>query len=89
MVARVGSQWIMYYTATSSPAGGNYIVAYRTSNDLIHWIARAAAYTDPATGTGGGDTESPYVMQYGGTWYLFIGPRGSYVGTGVFASVDR
>ncbi|WP_194924595.1 family 43 glycosylhydrolase [Catenulispora pinisilvae] len=88
MVARVGSQWVMYYDATSTPAGGNHVVAYRTSTDLIHWSDRAIAYTDPTTGTGAGPTESPFVYQHDGMWYLFIGPRGDYAGTDVFASTD-
>jgi hypothetical protein len=88
MVTRVGSQWVMYYDATSTPSGGNHIVAYRTSSDLIHWSNRATAYTDPQTGTGAGGTESPFVFQHDGWWYLFIGPRPGYVGTDVFASRD-
>ncbi|MFI6599180.1 family 43 glycosylhydrolase [Nonomuraea sp. NPDC050536] len=86
MVARVGTQWVMYYDATSAPSGGNHIVAYRTSTDLIHWSARNVAYVDPQTGTGAGGTESPFVVQHGGLWYLFIGPRVGYVGTDVIAS---
>ena len=30
-VLREGDEWILYYTATSEPAGGNHIVAYRKS----------------------------------------------------------
>jgi arabinan endo-1,5-alpha-L-arabinosidase len=88
MVARVGSQWVMYYDATSAPGGGNHVVAYRTSTDLIHWSGRGIAYTDPTTGTAGGGTESPFVVQHNGFWYLFIGPRVGYIGTDVFASTD-
>lgn len=88
MVARVGSQWVLYYDATSTPSGGNHVVAYRTSTDLIHWSGRGIAYTDPTTGTAGGDTESPFVYQHDGMWYLFIGPRVAYAGTDVFASTD-
>jgi hypothetical protein len=88
MVARVGDQWVMYYTATSSTSGGNHVVAYRTSDDLIHWSDRGIAYSDPSTGTTAGNTESPYVVDHDGTWYLFIGPRPGYVGTDVFASAN-
>ncbi|MFI5538364.1 glycosyl hydrolase family 32 [Nocardia sp. NPDC051900] len=86
MVVRVGEQWVMYYCATSAPAGGHHVVAYRTSADLLHWGDRHIAYTDPAKGTEAGNTESPYVLRYGGWWYLFIGPRPHYVGTDVFRS---
>lgn len=87
-VLRVGGRWVLYYTATSTPAGGNHVVAYRTSTDLVHWGDRHVAYTDPSTGTYGGPTESPYVVHHGGRWYLFTGPRPDYVGTDVFVSDD-
>ncbi|HZC51565.1 MAG TPA: family 43 glycosylhydrolase, partial [Mycobacterium sp.] len=87
-VLRVGAQWVMYYDATSDPAGGNHIVAYRTSTDLLHWSTRHIAFTDPSTGTFGGPTESPYVVRHNGAYYLFLGPRGGYVGTDVFVSHD-
>lgn len=87
-VRRVGHQWVMYYTATSGPSGGNHLVVYRTSSDLVHWSTRSVAYTDPATGTYGGPTESPTVVHHGGYWYLFVGPRPGYVGTDVFRSTD-
>ncbi|MGW5143081.1 glycosyl hydrolase family 32 [Nocardia beijingensis] len=86
MVVRVGDQWVMYYCATSAPAGGHHVVAYRTSTDLVHWGERHIAYRDPAKGTEAGNTESPHVLRHGGWWYLFIGPRPHYVGTDVFRS---
>lgn len=85
-VMRLGGKWVMTYTANSSPSGGNHIVAYRTSGDLIHWSGRRVAYTDPETGTWGGSTESSFVVRHGGFWYLFIGPRPDYIGTDVFRS---
>lgn len=88
MVARIGDRWVMYYAATSEPAGGHYVVAYRTSVDLLRWSERHIAYTDPSTGTEAGNTESPFVVQHNGFWYLFIGPRPDYVGTDVFRSDD-
>jgi hypothetical protein len=72
------------WTATSDPAGGNHTVMYRTSDDLVTWSERRTAFTDPEVGTGGGGTESPFVVAHNGFWYLFIGPRGGYVGTDVF-----
>lgn len=74
-VIRVGSQWVMYYTATSEPAGGNHVVAYRTSDNLVDWSERSIAYRDEATGTFAGNTESPYVLARQEGYYLFIGPR--------------
>lgn len=85
-VLRVHDAWVMYYTATSRPDGGHHIVAYVTSDDLLTWTNRGVAYTDPATGTGGGPTESPFVVQRGDFFYLFIGPRDNYDSTHVFVS---
>lgn len=86
MVLRHDGEWVMYYCATSAPTGGNHIVAYRTSRDLVHWGTRRIAYTDPTTGTGAGNTESPFVFRRGEVWYLSIGPRPAYVGTEIFRS---
>jgi len=87
-VLKMDDKWVMYYTATSEPSGGNHVVAYRISNDLIHWGDRHIAYTDPSVGKGGGPTESPFVIRRNGYYYLFIGPREGYVGTDVFRSTD-
>lgn len=87
-VLRVRDQWVMYYTATSRPEGGNHIVAYVTSNDLLTWRDRGVAFTDSSTGTWGGPTESPFVVQRGEYYYLFIGPRDDYDSTHVFLSED-
>jgi beta-xylosidase len=78
--------WIMYYTATSEPNGGNHIVAAVTSKDLIHWSDKKVVFTDPSVGTYGGPTESPTVIQRGKCYYLFIGPRDDYRGTCVYRS---
>lgn len=87
-VLRVKDQWVMYYTATSRPEGGNHIVAYVTSNDLLTWTNRGVAFTDPSAGTWGGCTESPFVVQRGKSYYLFLGPRNNYDSTHVFLSSD-
>lgn len=87
-VTRVGDRWALYYTATAEPGGGHHIVAYRTSGDLVAWGERKIAFTDPASGTFGGPTESPFVVRRGAFYYLFIGPRPGYVGTDVFRSTD-
>ena len=86
MVARIGDEWVMYYCANREPTGGNHVVAYRTSTDLVHWGERRIAFTDPTEGTEAGNTESPFVVRHGSWWYLFIGPRPDYVGTDVFRS---
>jgi GH43 family beta-xylosidase len=76
-ITRVGTTWVMYYTATETPTGGANLVLYRTSTDLVTWSARRVAYRDPATLAMGHTTESPQVVAQGGWWYLFTGPRGT------------
>src|SRR5262249_42895512 len=88
---RHGDEWIMYYTATLEPAGGQHIVAFRTSKDLVRWSERGVAYIDPVAGTFGGPTESPFVVRRGGSYYLFIcnaDCRGGYDATDVYLSRD-
>ncbi|MET0903165.1 MAG: family 43 glycosylhydrolase [Acidimicrobiales bacterium] len=74
MVQRVGDRWVLYYTATSEPAGGHHVVAAAESDDLVHWSGRHIVYTDPMEGTMAGPTESPFVVERDGRWYLLIGP---------------
>ncbi|HKY13680.1 MAG TPA: family 43 glycosylhydrolase [Microthrixaceae bacterium] len=74
MVLRVEDRWVMYYTATVTPSGGRHVVAAVESDDLVHWGGRRFVYTDAASGTFGGPTESPFVVERDGRWYLFIGP---------------
>jgi beta-fructofuranosidase len=88
MVTRVGPQWVMYYTANSTPAGGNHQVAFRTSTDLVHWSGRQVAFQHPASGTSGGPTESPFVVFRGGWWYLSVCCDTGYKDTRVYRSRD-
>lgn len=85
-VFRVNDKWVMYYTATSEPTGGNHVVCCRTSDDLLHWQDRRIVFTDPSTGTWGGPTESPTIVRRGKNYYLFIGPRDNYTTTCVYRS---
>ena len=66
-----GKEWILYYTATSKPEGGNHIVACVTSQDLLHWGSRRVVFTHPRKGSFGGPTESPFVVRRGASYYLF------------------
>jgi beta-fructofuranosidase len=92
MVLSLGGHWVMYYTATTSPGGGNHIVAAVESPDLVRWSNRRVVYTAAQTGTFGGPTESPFVVSHDGWHYLFIGPEGEgadwYCRTRVLASRD-
>ena len=74
MVLRVDDRWVMYYTATSAPGGGNHVVVAAASNDLVNWSGRTVVYRDELTGTGAGPTESPFVVARDDRYYLFMGP---------------
>jgi hypothetical protein len=71
-VLRVGDQWVLYYTANSTPDCGNHIVACVTSKDLVHWADRKVVFTHPRAGSFGGPTESPFVVRRGDNYYLFV-----------------
>lgn len=104
MVRRIEDRWVMYYTATSEPSGGQFVVIATVSDDLVHWEGRRIVYTDALSGTFGGPTESPFVVERDGAFYLFIGPdwdrltskleetgrfdQKGYRGTRVLASTD-
>jgi beta-fructofuranosidase len=74
MVLRVGERWVMYYTATSSPEGGRFVVKATESDDLVRWSGRHVVYEDELEGTGAGPTESPFVVAHDGRYLLLIGP---------------
>ncbi len=76
MVLWVEDRWVMYYTANSEPHFGNHVVIATESDDLVHWSGRTIVYRDEAEGTGAGPTESPFVVQRNGIYYLFMGPAG-------------
>ena len=74
MVLRIDDRWVLYYTATSTPDGGEFIVAAAESDDLVHWVGRHVVYRDAMEGTMAGPTESPFVFRRNGLSYLLIGP---------------
>lgn len=86
MVLRVGDEWILYYTATTEPAGGHHVVAAVSSQDLLHWGDKRLVFVHPRKGTWGGPTESPFVVQRGGIYYLFVCTNQPYNNTAVYAS---
>lgn len=94
MVLRVGDHWVMYYTATLAPNGGNHVVACRTSTDLVAWGSRRVAFVHPKQGREAGPTESPFVVERANAWYLFVccgegeDYAGEYTSTAVYRSSD-
>lgn len=71
-VTRVGEDWVLYYTANSTPQGGNHQVVCVTSKDLRHWGNRRVVFTHARAGSFGGPTESPFIVQRGKSHYLFL-----------------
>jgi hypothetical protein len=87
-VTRIGRMWAMFYTATEHRQGGHHVVACRTSPDLVRWSGRRITFLDRETVAGhpSSTTESPFILQRGAWWYLFLGPRDGYLGTDVYRS---
>ena len=86
MIINHNGLWIMYYTATSNPTGGNHTVMTVTSKDLIHWENRQLAFMHPDTGTYGGPTESPFVIKRNDRFYLFVCTNDPYNSSAAYES---
>ena len=86
MVLCVDGKWVLYYCATSAPAGGNHVVFAMTSDDLVHWADKKTVFVHPKTGTCAGPTESPQVVERGGKYYLFVCTNAPYDDTAVYES---
>lgn len=88
MVLRLADRWVMYYTATSEPEGGRHVVAAVQSADLRTWSGKRVVFTSSKSGTGGGPTESPFVVARDGKFYLFVCTNRRYIETAVYESDD-
>lgn len=86
MVFSYKNEWILYYTATSEPEGGNHIVAAVTSCDLINWKDKRVVFVSEECGTYAGNTESPFVIERRGKFYLFVCTNAPYNTTEVYES---
>ncbi len=74
MLRRSGETWTLYYTRCSSDQDRRSGVAYRTSRDLRTWSAPAMALILESTPTmaNSGYTESPFVFERDGWYYLTV-----------------
>jgi hypothetical protein len=74
MLRRSGDLWVLYYTRCDSVQAQHSGVAYRTSADLIHWSDPSMALTlgDDAKLFNSGYTESPFVFERDGWFYLSV-----------------
>jgi predicted GH43/DUF377 family glycosyl hydrolase len=86
MVFRHNDQWLLYYAATSAPTGGYHTVKAATSPDLVHWSNTREVFRSAEKGTYGGPTESPFVVERNGKFYLFVCTNQGYNETAVYES---
>lgn len=72
MLIRADDRWVMYYTRCDDRGARRSGVAYRTSTDLVRWsepaMALVAERSEPMFNSG--YTESPFVFERGGYYYL-------------------
>jgi beta-fructofuranosidase len=59
-----------------------------TSKDLVHWSDRKEVFRHSQVGTYGGPTESPFVVNRGGQFFLFVCTNAPYNNTAVYESDD-
>ncbi len=89
MALKVGDEYLLYYCKTYSRGDHRSAVAFRRSRDLIHWSEPefALALSEDPRLINSGHTESPYVFEYGGKYYLAIcSPFYHYRLTRIFVS---
>ena len=74
MVIKFGQEYLMYYCKTYSRKDYRSTVAIRRSKDLIHWSEPefALVLSDKPLLINSGHTESPYVFEHNGKFYLAV-----------------
>lgn len=74
MLKKIDGRWVMYYTRCADQKSRVSGVAYRVSDDLIHWSEpkMALVLNDRVPMPNSGFTESPFVFERGGQWYLSV-----------------
>jgi hypothetical protein len=76
MLLRRDGTWVLYYTRCESTLRRVSGVAYRQSRDLVHWSDAHMVLTLAETPAmpNSGFTESPFVFERGGYYYLSVSP---------------
>jgi len=74
MALKVGDEYLLYYCKTYSQDDHRSAVAVRRSKDLIHWSEPefALVLSDSPRLINSGHTESPYVFEHQGRFYLAV-----------------
>ena len=89
MVFEYNGEYLLYYTKTYSKDKHFSTVAFRRSRDLIHWSEPefALILTEKPYLINSGHTESPFVFEYKGKFYLSVcSPYYHYRLTRIFVS---
>ncbi len=89
MVIRHGDEYLLYYCKTHGKKDYRSTVALRRSRDLIHWSEPefALVLSDYPRLINSGHTESPYLFEHGGKFYLAVcSPFYHYRLTRIFVS---
>lgn len=89
MVLKYGDEYLLYYCKTFSRTNPKSTVALRRSKDLLHWSEPefALVLSDRPRLLNSGHTESPFVFEYRGMFYLSVcSPFYHYRLTRVFIS---
>lgn len=76
MVRCVNGVWVLYYTRCDDLTSQKSGVAYRTSEDLLSWSDPSMAFVmrDSEPTFNSGYTESPFVFERNGWYYLSVTP---------------
>ena len=72
MILHTKNEFYMYYTCNTSEIDFNSAVAVKKSKDLIYWTGPKICHQQPYNFFwNAGDTESPFVVEKNGIYYLF------------------
>jgi len=71
-VMKYNGKYYYYYCRTYNEVDHRSVVAVRTGPDMMHWSGPKVVHVEPYGLDWGGDTESPFVVQRKGLFYLFI-----------------
>ena len=85
-ILKLKDKWVMYYTANRPANKGNHVVMAVTSKNLIKWGNPVIVFKHPGIGTFGGPTESPFVVERKGKFYLFLCTNTPYDDTAAYVS---
>jgi beta-fructofuranosidase len=93
-VLRDGARTLLYSVTADAESHGQIVVSESRDGMLSDWSPLRAALTDPVAELPWrrGNLQSPYVVKYGGAFYLFVTRKSpspiDYVRTNVFCSLD-